>query len=421
MSQVNGDHPSPYQVFPDVSPEDFETLKRDIAERGVQVAIEITEKGEILDGHQRLRACRELGIKSYPRRIIGGLDEQGKRHHAIKANCLRRQLTRQQRRAVIAAELRRNSRQSNRLLAELVGVDKNTVQSVRDQLVAGGEIHHVGARDGKDGKVYRPTSMFAATPAAARMAQNLLSELGEDVPEGKHLSPRTASELINQKRRERADLKSNGAPLPNQIKLYNCDFREVGRRIKDDSADLIFTDPPFGVEFLPLWDDVGAFASRVLKPGALLVTYTGQAYLSQVIAALSQHLSYVWCLAILHNHRQSRIHHKRVNNCWKPLLVFGKGTSRFPQTVWDVYQGGGVVKSHHDWEQGLDEAVHYLEALVPAGSLVVDPCMGSSTCGAAAIRCGMKFQGCEIDDETFQKAKGRLAQEMKAHRETTCS
>ena len=419
MRQVNGDHRPRYQVFPDLPPEEFEKLKQDIAERGVQVAIEITEKGEILDGHQRLRACQELKIRSYPRKIIGGLDERGKRHHAIKANCLRRQLTRQQRRDLIAAELGRNSRQSNRLLAELIGVDKNTIQSVREQLIEGGEIHHVGARDGKDGKVYRPSSMFAATPAAARMAQNLLSELGEDVPEGKHMSPRTASELINQKRRERADLKMSGAPLPSQIKLYNCDFREVGKRIKNDSTDLIFTDPPFGQEFLPLWDDLGAFASRVLKPGALLVTYTGQAYLDQVIAALSQHLSYVWCLAILHNHRQGRIHHKRVYNCWKPLLVFGKGINRFTGTVWDVYQGSGVNKHHHDWEQGLDEAVHYVEALVPARSLVVDPCMGSATCGLAAIRCDMRFQGCEIDEATFHQAKVRLAQELKARRQKT--
>ncbi len=50
-----------------------------------------------------------------------------------------------------------------------------------------------------------------------------------------------------------------------------------------------------------------------------------------------------------------------------------RGTSRFPQTVWDVFQGTGVGKDHHDWVQGLDEAVHYLEALVSAGSLVVDP------------------------------------------------
>lgn len=416
MSKVNGDHRQSFQVFPDLPPEEFETLKRDIAERGVQVAIEITDQDEVLDGHQRFRACRELGIKNFPRRIVTGLDEQGKRHHAIKANCLRRQLTRQQRRDLIAAELKRNARQSNRLLAELVGVDKNTVQSVRDELVSCGEIHHTAARDGKNGRTCRPASIFAHTPAAARKAQQIFLELGDDVPEGKHFSPRDASTLVNQKRRERADLKTNGSSLPSQIKLYNCDFREVGKRIKDDSVDLIFTDPPFGQEFLPLWEDLGEFASRVLKPGALLVTYTGQAYLGQVISALSEHLSYVWCLAVVHNHHQNRIHFKRVNNCWKPLLVFGKGVSRFRESVWDAYQGNGVTKDHHDWEQSVDEAVHYLDALVPAGSLVVDPCLGSGTSGVAALRCGMKFAGCEIDSGTFEQAKGRIAQEQKAHR-----
>jgi len=140
------------------------------------------------------------------------------------------------------------------------------------------------------------------------------------------------------------------------------------------------------------------------------VTYTGQAYLGQVISALSEHLGYVWCLAILHNHRQNRIHHKRVNNCWKPLLVFGKGTSRFSETVWDLFQGSGVEKDHHDWEQGIDEAVHFLEALVASGGMVVDPCLGSGTTGVAALQCGMRFQGCEIDPETFKRAQTRIAE-----------
>jgi DNA modification methylase len=36
----------------------------------------------------------------------------------------------------------------------------------------------------------------------------------------------------------------------------------------------------------------------------------------------------------------------------------------------------------------------------------------------AALQCGMKFVGCEIDPETFQQAKGRLAQEQKAKRKS---
>jgi site-specific DNA-methyltransferase (adenine-specific) len=98
-----------------------------------------------------------------------------------------------------------------------------------------------------------------------------------------------------------------------------------------------------------------------------------------------------------------------VINAWKPLLVFGKGTGRFAGTVRDVYQGSGVSKDHHDWEQGVDEAVHYLEALVPKGSVIVDPCMGSATTGVAALRCGMRFVGCEIDAGTFKQARTRIA------------
>ena len=270
MIQVNGDQRPPYQVFPDLSPDEFESLKRDIAERGVQVAIELTPEGEILDGHQRQRACRELGIRNYPRRIVSGLDDEGKRHHAIRANCLRRQLTRQQKRELIEEELRRNARQSNSMLAEIFGVDDKTIAAYRRELESTSEIPTLKSFVGKNGKTYRPSSMFAATPAATRMAQNLLSELGDDVPEGQHLSPRTASELLNEKRRERADLKTNGSPLPSQIKLHNCDFREVGKRIKDDSADLIFTDPPFGQEFLPL----GTISGRSPHESSNLVLFS---------------------------------------------------------------------------------------------------------------------------------------------------
>ena len=418
MIQVKGDQRPPYQVFPDLPPDEFESLKRDIAERGVQVAIELTPEGEILDGHQRQRACRELGIRNYPRRIVSGLDDEGKRHHAIRANCLRRQLTRQQKRELIEEELRRNARQSNSMLAEIFGVDDKTIAAYRRELESTSEIPTLKSFVGKSGKTYRPSSIFAATPAAARKAQGVLLELGDDVPEGKHLSPRDASTLMNQKRRERADLRVNGDPLPRQVKLYNCDFRKVGRKIQNDSVDIVLTDPPYGREYLPLWDDLGAFAARVLKPGSLLVSYSGKAYLGHAIIALSKHLTYVWCLAVVHNHRTSRNHDKRVIDSWKPLLVFGKGTSRFRETVWDVFQGTGTSKEHHDWQQGLDEAVHYLDALVPAGSLVVDPCLGSGTSGVAAKRCGMKFAGCEIDPETFQQAKGRIAQEQKSKRKS---
>ena len=96
----------PYQVLPDLPPEQFAALKADIAERGVMVAVEVDENGQILDGHNRIRACRELGINDYPVVVRSGLSEVEKRIFARKANVLRRHLSRDQVRDLIGAQLR---------------------------------------------------------------------------------------------------------------------------------------------------------------------------------------------------------------------------------------------------------------------------------------------------------------------------
>ena len=124
---------SRFQVLPDLSPDEFDALLEDIRCRGVQLPIEVTTEDEILDGHQRLRACAELGIKDYPVKVVAGLKtDQAKRHHAIRANVLRRQLTREQRRNLIADELRRTKgRLSNRVLAGLFACSDHTIATVR--------------------------------------------------------------------------------------------------------------------------------------------------------------------------------------------------------------------------------------------------------------------------------------------------
>ena len=86
--------------------EDYEALKADIAARGVMVAIEVDEYGNILDGYNRIKVCRELGINDYPVVVRSGLSEAEKLTHARRVNLLRRDLSREQRRQLVADELR---------------------------------------------------------------------------------------------------------------------------------------------------------------------------------------------------------------------------------------------------------------------------------------------------------------------------
>ena len=52
-----------YQVMPGLSPEEYATLKADIAANGVRIPIDVDEEGNILDGFHRKQICDELGIE----------------------------------------------------------------------------------------------------------------------------------------------------------------------------------------------------------------------------------------------------------------------------------------------------------------------------------------------------------------------
>lgn len=93
-----------YQLLPALTDEEYEALKADIALRGVMVPVEYDEAGAILDGHHRVRACEELGVKDWPRIVREGMSEEEKQRHVIALNVARRHLNESQR-AMVAARL----------------------------------------------------------------------------------------------------------------------------------------------------------------------------------------------------------------------------------------------------------------------------------------------------------------------------
>jgi N6-adenosine-specific RNA methylase IME4/ParB-like chromosome segregation protein Spo0J len=155
---------TPYQVMPALSPDEFAALKADIAARGVQVPVEYDEMGNILDGHHRVQACFELGVTHWPRLVRHGLSEAEKRRHARRLNLDRRHLNQEQRRDLIAAELRQAPAASDRAIASGLGVDHKTVGSVRDKLEATGEIPQLEQREGRDNRTRRITQFVPSTP-----------------------------------------------------------------------------------------------------------------------------------------------------------------------------------------------------------------------------------------------------------------
>jgi ParB-like chromosome segregation protein Spo0J len=148
-----------YQMLPELPPERYAALKADIAERGVVVPVVVDEFGITIDGHNRVRACRELGINDYPIETRAGLTESEKRSLARKLNALRRHLSREQVRVLIGDQLRDTPDWTDRKIAAEFGVSPTTVGDVRRQISAMDGTVQIGQlgkkRVGRDGKTRR--------------------------------------------------------------------------------------------------------------------------------------------------------------------------------------------------------------------------------------------------------------------------
>src|SRR5262249_40451518 len=146
--------PHPFsKLFPPISEEDFGKLAADIKLNGLHQPI-VRYQGKILDGNNRYRACELVRIAPKFADFIG--DDAQARNYVISANIHRRHLTADQRREIIAALLKGEPGQSNRMVAAQTNTSHHTVEAVRTELEAGGQIAHQSKTVGKDG-VAQPT------------------------------------------------------------------------------------------------------------------------------------------------------------------------------------------------------------------------------------------------------------------------
>jgi len=96
--------PHPYSLLiPEATDEEFQALKSDIAENGLQERISLYQ-GKILDGRHRYRACIELEIEPDLMPLDDDLTDKKAKSLVISMNVKRRHLTAGQK-AMIAAEM----------------------------------------------------------------------------------------------------------------------------------------------------------------------------------------------------------------------------------------------------------------------------------------------------------------------------
>lgn len=407
---------SQFQLF-DLLPEDeFQALKADIAKRGVLVPIEYDSDKNILDGHHRERACRELGIKDFP--VVTRLfaSDEEKEEHVVTLNVRRRHLNGEQKRKWIAWFLTRHPERSNVQIAKEVGVDDKTVGSVRREMESTSEIPRLDTRVGRDGKS-RPAvapSIFSTSRQAPR-AQEALTDLGVAAP-AKQLDLKRAERIA----REQAADRRRAAVIEEvtgdgEVEIRHGDFRKV----LDDlvgTVDAIITDPPYEREYDELWEPLSEVANRLLKPTGVLAVMCGTRLdlIDHARYMLDKHMKRRHIGVYLTPGQRWRDQVERVAIGWKPIFLYSHPDVDVSGRKWindDVFTSSGTREQDtrfHHWGQNESGIADLIRGLTEPGQLVVDPFLGGGTAAVVCRDLGRRFIGCDVDANAVSISRERL-------------
>jgi site-specific DNA-methyltransferase (adenine-specific) len=193
--------------------------------------------------------------------------------------------------------------------------------------------------------------------------------------------------------------------------IFAGDFTVRGNDLPDDSVDLILTDPPYPEEFAESWDDLAAFAARVLVPGGIIAALSGKIHVDDRMDRLAAAgLQYGWIYSQPLPGSNTRILARHVLQEWKPWLCYSNGPWPSGRVDWngDLLVADARAKDEYEWQQQLGPAVQLVERLTRSGDMVVDPFCGSGTYGVAALNAGRRFTGIEADADRVAISTRRL-------------
>jgi len=164
--------------------------------------------------------------------------------------------------------------------------------------------------------------------------------------------------------------------------IYTGDARELSKSIPDGCIDLIFTDPPYLKEYLPLYDWLGEEAHRILKPGGFLLAYAGTYWKAEVIRRLSQHMDYYFDFILLNAGNSPIMWQRKIISRHKSILAYRRpeDDKAHPRTnVISFWVGSGQDKRFHTWGQDESSARYYIDCFSKAGNIVFEPFAGGGT------------------------------------------
>lgn len=239
--------------------------------------------------------------------------------------------------------------------------------------------------------------------------QKVPEETKEKLREGKLSIDKAYQDIKRQERIEkRKEIKIEVGEIKPIIKCG--DFRKLIKEIKDDSIDLILTDPPYGQEYLPLWEPLAIEAKRVLKPSGFFISYSGKMYLDEVMNYLSEHLSYYWMGMLYYQGGPIlTFYPRRFYEKGRPILFYQKPPFKKQHSMTeDVLISEKPDKTFHKWGQNYEPFIKLIQSFTKEGSVVLDPFLGGGAVAKACFETKRKIIAFEVDKNTYENFISRL-------------
>ncbi len=238
------------------------------------------------------------------------------------------------------------------------------------------------------------------------------TDLVTQIKDGKVTASRSERRLRDKAAADKRSKKAEEDAVLRGIKLSPPDIRrgDFAVALADvRDVDLVLTDPPYPREFLPQWSKLSAWAAQALKPGHLLVAYSGQMFLPEVIARLSEHLTYVWCGWLRTPGPAYTPPLLPVMSLGRPILFFARNkVAKDPRFVDEWTSEGSRTGDEHEWQQSIGVPERLIEVLTRPNDLVADPFLGAGTFALAAKTQGRRFVGAEINEDHFNTSTERV-------------
>jgi site-specific DNA-methyltransferase (adenine-specific) len=201
------------------------------------------------------------------------------------------------------------------------------------------------------------------------------------------------------------------------IRLYCADCLNVLPMLGPGSVDAVVVDPPYPKEFIPLYAPCWLACDVSLKSPGTCFAMTGQFCLPDVINSFPPQWQYLWCGCFEGRQMATSIWPRGISSAWKPMLIYGKGFSRFKPWKYDTIAAKGgytTGKDLHEWGQDCSQ-FETLISRFELGETILDPFMGSGTTIVACIRTGRRAIGIEKEPKYFEIAVKRIQAELNRH------